>query len=176
MFGPFLIQTKKKKKRSKRQINSKIEKECINSCFISHFWVWSPKRKYPSIDSDWDSDALQSILSSRGCSEMAVTEACAAWDPLCLSPPLCRAIHLSVDTIISFCNSLFVYTADVRYLCKVIAMTRSLRNPTWRYVVLRVICAKADKMSATKGHPSSPCKKWNIFLILLTNLQHGRGD
>lgn len=47
---------------------------------------------------------------------MAVRVACIAWGTLYLSHHICLAIHLSVDTIISSHNSLFVSTADVQYL------------------------------------------------------------
>lgn len=56
---------------------------------------------------------MQSILSSLGCSEMAVTVACVPRDPLYLSHPICLAIHLSLDRIIWSYNSLFASTADV---------------------------------------------------------------
>lgn len=82
------------------------------------FLVRSPKRKPPLMDSGWDCDATQSVLSSLGCSQTAVTVACIAWDPSHLSHAMCLAIHLSADTIISSHNSSFVLTADVEYLLR----------------------------------------------------------
>lgn len=73
------------------------------------FSLRSPLRTFPLIDSEWE--AAQSILSSLGFSETAVTVVCIAWAPLYPSHPICIAICLSVDVIILSHKSLFVSSA-----------------------------------------------------------------
>lgn len=71
--------------------------------------VRSPLRTFPLIDSEWE--AAQSILSSLGFGEMAVTVVHIAWAPLYPSHLICIAIGLSVDVIILSHKSLFVSSA-----------------------------------------------------------------
>lgn len=68
------------------------------------FLVKSPERKDPLIDSDWDTDAVQPILPSLGCSDMGVTVACVAWDPFLPVTP-----HMSNNSSFFWCDYLVSY-------------------------------------------------------------------